>query len=117
MTGVQYSINGTDVSSGIHFEQPGTYTVAARAKDGFVLVPGTWTWTTTLNAPSCSTSPAATTPAAVTSTPSTPAPSLTALAHTGGGDATLPIGLAALGVLGVGAALVLLSRPRKGRHV
>jgi hypothetical protein len=47
-TGVEYKIDGTTVSAGKHNEAPGTYTVTAVAKPGFVL-DGTTTFTLTIH--------------------------------------------------------------------
>lgn len=113
VAGVQYALDGTPVSAGVKFVQPGTHTVIATALDGYVIAEGaTTSWTRTFTAPSCSTSPAPTSP---TPTPTTTFP------ETGGGDlpktggpSTALLGLAG-GLLALGTGLLIAGR-RKGSH-
>lgn len=110
VNGVVYSINGTVVASGVHFVQPGSYTVTASPADGFTFTEGaTTSWSRTFTAPSCTTTP--------------PASPTTSFPETGGGEDLPKTGGSPTGLLAAAGALLavgtgfLLATRRRGSHV
>lgn len=123
--GVEYAIDGEPAAAGEHVANGTSATVTATAADGYELdSPAEWTIDFTKEAcPTAApttTTPTTTAPAAAPTTPAaaptaapTSAPEGTELATTGAGD-LLPLGVAAIALLGLGGA-ALATRRRDAR--